>query len=191
VSGANESTVRAGCDTLAGQARKLLGSLIYGEDNDTLESIVSRLLKEQKKTVAFAESCTGGLVSKLLTDSAGASDIFLEGIVTYHNDSKIKRLGVSKNTLVKHGAVSEQTALAMARGMKRSAGSDLAVSVTGIAGPTGDTPDKPLGLVWIGLATDEGVKAHKFVFGGDRATVRQRAAQNAFNLLRKELLRGR
>jgi nicotinamide-nucleotide amidase len=191
VSGANEQTVLAVRDALAAQARRRLSAYIFGEDNDTLDSVVTHELKRQKKMIAVAESCTGGLIAKTLTDAAGASDIFLEGVVTYHNSSKRKRLGVAAKTLLDHGAVSEQTALEMARGVKRTSGADIGVSVTGIAGPTGGTTDKPIGLVWIGIADDRGAKAHEFRFAGDRATIRQRSAQNVFNLLRKELTRGR
>ncbi len=191
VTGTDEKRVLAVRDMLSTQVRRLLGPIIFGEDNDTFETIVARLLKRQKKTVAIAESCTGGLIAKLFTDIAGASDIFIEGVVTYHNKSKMKRLGVSEKTLSKHGAVSKETALEMARGMKRSSGADIALSVTGIAGPDGGTPEKPVGLVWIAIADGVGVRAHEFRFTGDRATIRYRAAQNAFNLLRKGLLHGR
>ena len=191
VSGTDETKVGTVRDRLSSQVRKLLGPIIFGEDNDTFETIVARLLKQKKKTIAVAESCTGGLIAKLFTDAAGASDIFLEGIVTYHNKSKMKRLDVSEKTLLKYGAVSKETALEMARGMKRSSGADFALSVTGIAGPDGGTPEKPVGLVWIAIADSGGVRAHEFRFTGDRATIRYRAAQNAFNLLRKGLLHGR
>jgi nicotinamide-nucleotide amidase len=191
VRGPRADTVRRVCDTLAAQVRRRLGAFIFGEDHDTLLSITTALLKRQKKTIALAESCTGGLIAKLLTDAAGASDIFKEGLVTYHNESKVKRLGVSRATLKKHGAVSKETALEMVNGVKRTSGADVAVSVTGIAGPTGGTADKPIGLVWIAVADDRGANAHEFHFTGDRATIRQRAAQNAFNLLRNRLLHGR
>ena len=191
VSGVDEKRVLNVKESLSAQARRILGPLIFGEDGDTFETIAAQLLRHQKKTVAVAESCTGGLIAKLLTDSAGASDIFIEGVVAYHNRSKIKRLGVSAKTLLKHGAVSEQAALEMARGMKRLTGADIALSVTGLAGPSGGTVDKPVGLVWIALADSHSATAHEFRFSGDRATIRQRAAQNAFNLLRKGLLHGR
>jgi nicotinamide-nucleotide amidase len=191
VTGRQQKVVRTVCDELSAQARKLLRGLTFGEDDDTLDGIAVRLLKEQKKTVAIAESCTGGLIAKTLTDTAGAADIFEEGLVTYSNESKARRVSVSQKTLITHGAVSEQTAREMALGARRTSRADIGLSVTGIAGPTGGSPEKPVGLVWIGLADEKGVAAHEFHFSGDRAMIRQRAAQNAFNLLRLKLLDGR
>lgn len=191
VTGRDKSTVHEVSDRLSLQIRRLLKEKIFGEDNQSFETIVAELLRRQKKTLSVAESCTGGLISKLLTDIAGASEFLLEGVVTYHNDSKKLRLGVSEKTLRSYGAVSRQTAVEMADGIRRGLKSDIGLSVTGIAGPAGGTSEKPVGLVWIGLATRERTRAFKFQFNGERAVIRQRAAQNALNLLRLSLQHGR
>lgn len=125
---------------------------IYGRNDDTLESVASTLLRQRGLKLAVAESCTGGLIAKRLTDLAGSSDILLEGWVTYSNTAKRRRLGVRAATLRRHGAASSETAREMALGALRESGADVAVAVTGIAGPSGATPEKPVGLVWYGLA---------------------------------------
>jgi nicotinamide-nucleotide amidase len=188
VEGKNPADVQAASRQLSSEIKKLLGDTIYGEGKDTLESVVGARLRSRKLTVAVAESCTGGLISRLLTEPAGASDYFIEGAVTYSNASKMKRLGVRAETLRKFGAVSQQAAREMAQGMKRSAPSDYALSVTGIAGPTGASPGKPVGLVFIGLAGPKGTAVRKFIFKGDRSAIRYRTALVAIDLLRKELL---
>ena len=132
--------------------RLLPRDCIYGRNDDTLESVASALLRQRGLKLAVAESCTGGLIAKRLTDLAGSSDILLEGWVTYSNPAKRRRLGVRAATLRRHGAVSSETAREMALGALRESGADVAVAVTGIAGPSGGTPEKPVGLVWYGLA---------------------------------------
>lgn len=187
-----EGTVRlqveAAAEQLKKELTKILGHLVFGENTDTLESVVGRLLTLKNKTLAVAESCTGGLIAKLLTDMAGSSHYFLEGITTYSNKSKRRRLGVKAATLARYGAVSSPVAKEMAEGIKKSSGVDFALSVTGIAGPNGGTEKKPVGLVFIGVAGPRGTKIVQYKFKGERSYIRQRAALSALNLLRISLL---
>ena len=144
------------------------------------------------KTVAVAESCTGGLIASRLTEIAGSSGYFLEGAVTYANAAKVARLGVSQDTLDRYGAVSSAVAEEMAAGIKRTAGSDHGISVTGIAGPGGGTDDKPVGTVFIGYADPNGsVRSLKLLLPGDRFLVRWRTSSAALDVLRRQLLGGR
>ncbi len=165
-----------------------LAEIIFGEDQNYLPQVVSALLKEKGKSVATAESCTGGLLAQILTGIPGSSQYFLQGWVTYTDESKIKMLGVQEETLQNHGAVSEETVNEMAAAAKRLAGSDYAISVSGIAGPDGGTADKPVGTVCIGFATPDGVVTRKFVFTGDREMIRDRSAKMALTMLRYHLL---
>lgn len=171
--------------------RKTLGNAVYGVDASSLESVLVEKLKAAHKTVAFAESCTGGLIAKRITDVSGASEVFGFGFVTYANEAKMKLLGVSPETLEKHGAVSPETAREMALGAKRVSGADIAVSVTGIAGPTGGTPEKPVGLVYMGVAFEGGVETCKLMLGGhkgsDRAYIRTLTANHAFKAVLDKL----
>ncbi|MCB4755897.1 MAG: competence/damage-inducible protein A [Elusimicrobia bacterium] len=189
VDGASPATVFEAANFLEKKIRTKLGQRIYGKNGDTLEGVVGSLLRSKRKSLAVAESCTGGLVAKLITDQPGASDYFYEGVVSYSNRSKLTRLGVKSETLQRFGAVSEKVAREMAAGLKRRVGVDYALSVTGIAGPTGATPQKPIGLIYIGLAGVQRTVVKKFYFTGDRSWIRQRAALTALDLLRKELLR--
>ncbi len=140
-------------------------------------------LRRASLTVATAESCTGGLVAAALTEPAGASDVFLCGFVTYANEAKIALLGVPEAVIAAHGAVSEAVARAMAEGARARAGADIAVSITGIAGPTGGSAEKPVGLVWFGLAKQGITMAERRVFEGGRADIRRAAAAHALRLL--------
>jgi nicotinamide-nucleotide amidase len=168
--------------------RRVPAQLIYGVDDESLPAVVARMLTERKATLATAESCTGGLVAKLLTDISGSSAFFLEGFVTYSNEAKIQLLGVSSDTIARVGAVSEETAREMAAGARRVAGSDYALALTGIAGPTGGTTEKPVGLTYIALAKEGSTEVRRFVFPGDREFNRTMAALTALNWLRLELL---
>ncbi len=147
------------------------------------EEEVGLLLRERRWTLAVAESCTGGLLAHRITNIAGSSDYFLGGIVAYANDVKVKLLDVSPRTLQEHGAVSRQTVLEMARGACQALGADLAVSVSGIAGPGGGSAEKPVGTVWIGLATPTGEWATPFHFVGERTENKAAFAEAALNLL--------
>src|ERR687893_352085 len=164
-----------------------LGGYYFGEDEETLESAVGRLLKERGATLALAESCTGGLLAKRLTDIAGSSVYFKEGVITYSNESKERWLGVPKVMLLKHGAVSEPVACKMAEGVRQISGADYGLSVTGIAGPDGGTKEKPVGLVFVGLSDAEGTFAEKLdltAWARSRESIRERSANRAFDLLR-------
>jgi nicotinamide-nucleotide amidase len=167
-----------------------LGDYFFGEDDETLESAVGRLLKERGATVALAESCTGGLISKRLTDIAGSSAYFGEGFVTYSNASKQRLLGVPEGLLVEHGAVSDPVARAMAEGARRAANADYGLSVTGVAGPDGGTEEKPVGLVYVGVADAERTTAEKLdltAWARSRSSIRERSANRALDLLRLRL----
>jgi nicotinamide-nucleotide amidase len=163
--------------------REILGRHIYATGNTDLAVVVGEKLRARKLKLALAESCTGGLLGKRLTDISGASDYFETGFITYANHAKEKFLGVKPETLAQHGAVSEEVALEMAVGALRAAHSDVAIAVTGIAGPTGGSEAKPVGLVWTALASGETVRTRSFIMPGDREEVRERATQMALALL--------
>lgn len=148
-----------------------------------LELRIGTLLNKQKYTLAAAESCTGGLVASRITDVPGSSAYFLGGIVAYSYEAKAALLGVSWDTLNGKGAVSRETVLEMARGARQALGADIAVSVSGIAGPGGGTPDKPVGSTWIGLATPGGEEARHFVWDGDRIQNKQLSSEAALQLI--------
>lgn len=157
----------------------LISDYIYGYDNDTFSTVIGRSLIAKKQTIATAESCSGGLLAHRLTEVSGASNYYLGGIIAYSNELKIKLLGVSSQTLDQYGAVSEQTALEMARGCQRHLGVDYAVATTGISGPIGGTDEKPLGTVWIAIASPTEVKATKYVFRTTRTQHQERTANQA------------
>ena len=173
---------------LRAQIRELIGPHIYAEGDESLEEIVGKLLLEKRRTLALAESCTGGYIGHRITRVAGSSAYFKSSAVTYSNESKIRLLGVQRSTLERHGAVSRETALEMAEGIRRQAEADIGLSVTGIAGPSGGSPEKPVGTVWIGLARDQESDARLFHFQGDRERVILGASQAALYWLRTVLL---
>jgi len=168
----------------------LLGEDCYGRDDETLERVVGTLLAERKLTLAVAESCTGGLLGHRLTSVPGSSRYFERGVMVYSNRAKEEVLGVPAEVLRVHGAVSGPCAEAMAAGMRRAGGTDCALAVTGIAGPDGGTPTKPVGTVFVGVAVGGNVRAERFHFAGDRAAVKWQSAQAALDLLRRRLLAG-
>jgi nicotinamide-nucleotide amidase len=174
--------------------RSALGDLIFGSDQQTLPDVVARLLKtnpvalSHAPAVSTAESCTGGLIAKMLTDVPGSSGYFRQGAVTYSNEAKTSLLGVPPELIAQHGAVSEAVARAMAIGSQQKSGAIYALAVTGIAGPDGGTPSKPVGSVWIAFAHPHGCDARLFVFPGDREMIRDRAAKTALTMLRYHLL---
>ena len=167
--------------------RECLGDLVYGVGEQTLAEVVGLKLTREKKTIATAESCTGGILAKLLTDMPGASEYFTHGWVTYSNAAKISELGVQTELIDKYGAVSEQAACAMACGARKKAGTDFAIGITGIAGPTGATEHKPVGLVYICIESDSASETKRFVFPQDRDSIRLRAAKTALNMIRLKL----
>jgi nicotinamide-nucleotide amidase len=186
---AHRSVTEAVLRSLAEEVRTRLREWIYAEGQDTLENVVGRLLQRQKRTVAVAESCTGGLIGYRLTQMPGSSAYVDRGVLCYSNRSKTDILGVSASLIEQHGAVSREVAAAMARGMRERAGVSVALSVTGIAGPGGATETKPVGLVYIGLdGGGDDVMTKECRFHGDRSVIRQRAAQAALDLLRRWLI---
>ena len=157
----------------------ILQESIYGYDEESLEYIVYKLLKEKSMTISIAESCTGGMISSRLTNVSGVSSVFMNSIVTYSNEAKINFLNVKENTLIKYGAVSAETAQEMAKGIMQVSGTDIGLSVTGIAGPEGGTLDKPVGLFYIGIAIGDVVETHKFCYPGSRERIRNNATTRA------------
>jgi nicotinamide-nucleotide amidase len=166
---------------------EILGDWVYGRDDQTLAEVVGARLTQANKTIAVAESCTGGLITKMLTDVPGSSGYFAYGWVTYGNQAKQSELGVDPGLLAQYGAVSEPVVRAMAEGARRKAGADVAVAVTGIAGPEGGTELKPVGLVYVGVATPEQTMAQKCQFPQSRAMIRNRTALTALNLVRLQM----
>jgi nicotinamide-nucleotide amidase len=175
-------------DHVCRQIRERLGAIVYGEGDETLPMVVVRLLRERGLSLAVAESCTGGLVSELLTSVPGASECFLGGIVAYANAAKLRFLGVPEALLREHGAVSDPVARAMAEGVRERFGADFGVATTGISGPGGGTPEKPVGLVHIALARAEGTHAEHFVFPLDRHRHRLLTAQAGLDWVRRAVL---
>ena len=165
-----------------------LGAYFYGYGDEGMETVVARLLLSQGQTVALAESCTGGLISHKLTNVPGSSEYYMQGAVTYSNLAKESILGVDPSLLVRYGAVSDEVARAMAAGVRQWAGTDIGLSVTGIAGPGGGTEKKPVGLVFVGLSHAGGIEAYRHQFVGDRLQVKERAALAALDILRQHLL---
>lgn len=170
------------------KVKAILKENIYGYDDESLESCVLKLLLQRNLTISIAESCTGGLIASRLTEVPGASGSFMNGIITYSNESKMKLLNVKEETLVRHGAVSSQTAGEMADGIRRESGTDIGLSITGIAGPDGGSEEKPVGLCFIGIATKNGVETFKHVFLGNRNKIRYNAATRALDIVRRAVL---
>ena len=166
-------------------ATALRESLYARDDSSPVEEIVLRRCRERGLTLATAESCTGGMVAERLTSVSGSSDVFLGAVVAYSDEVKRQALSVPAEVLATHGAVSAETAAAMARGARDRLGADVAVSVTGIAGPLGGTPEKPVGLVYLHAAGPDAELAEELSYGGDRETVRRRASASALHLLRR------
>jgi len=181
--------VEAEIEELEKKIREILGTYVYGTDDQTLEEVVGKLLLEKGKTIAVAESCTGGLIGAKLTNISGSSEYFERGVVTYSNQAKTQLLGVPPEIIEKYGAVSEEVAILMAEGVRGLAKTDYGLSATGIAGPKGGTPEKPVGTVYIGFAHENDSFAQKFQFAEDRITNRERATQAALNMVRLFLIK--
>jgi len=184
----SEAEAQSRLDQLGGELEEALGDVVYSRSNESLEQVVGGALRRRGYTVATAESCTGGLLAGRLTEVPGSSHYFNEGVITYSNEAKIARLGVPRELIEAHGAVSEEVALAMARGVRERAGATFGLGITGIAGPGGGSEAKPVGLVYIGLADDEGAKAFRMVFPGDRHFIRILAVNSALDMLRRRIL---
>ncbi len=187
VEAANLDSARMEINRIADHIYSRAGRFIFGEGESTLANAVGEELAKSGKTVSTAESCTAGMLSAALTDVAGSSKYFMGSIVAYHNNVKIDKLGVSPATLSAHGAVSEQTALEMAINCRKELGTDFAVSITGIAGPDGGSPEKPVGTVWIGIAGPTGAFAKMYSFGNERKINRERAVGAALAELLKAI----
>lgn len=168
--------------------RDRLGTHVFACGPDTLEGVIGRTLAARQATLAVAESCTGGLLGHRITNVPGSSRYFLEGVQAYSNPAKIRLLNVSPSLLERHGAVSAEVAAVMAEHVRENAGADYGLGITGIAGPGGGTPEKPVGLVYISLASGERTQTEKNLFLGDRETIKQRATQKALDMLRLELM---
>lgn len=185
---ADEREAQAQFAPVEAHIRQKLGQHIFGVDEETMASVVGRLLREQHATLAIAESCTGGLIASKITDVPGASDYFLAGVVSYANEAKIGLLGVPEEIIRQYGAVSEECARAMAEGVRRVSGADYAVATTGIAGPTGGTTEKPVGLVYIAVSDTKGTIVQKHFWPGTREQFKQRVSEMALGMLRKRIL---
>jgi nicotinamide-nucleotide amidase len=186
--GATESEAEARLEELAAGMRALLPGRFFSEDGRELPEVVAGLLRERGLRLAVAESCTGGQLTMRLTDVPGASHFLDRAFVTYSNDSKVTELGLERGLLERHGAVSEEVAAAMATGARRVAGVEVGLGITGIAGPDGGTPDKPVGLVFVALDGAAGARVRRAIFPGGRERVRFQATQAALEMLRRGLL---
>lgn len=173
---------------LIDEIKQTLGSVVYSIDDQELHEVCAALLKEHGATLAAAESCTGGMIASKLISVPGISAHFIEGAVTYSNDAKIRRLGVRQETLAAHTAVSAETAREMAEGIRRTSGASLGVATTGIAGPDGGTPERPVGLVYIALASESGTAVQELRLTGSRERIRNAASLHALNLIRRHFL---
>jgi nicotinamide-nucleotide amidase len=169
------------------EIRERLGGHVYGADDESLEAVVGDMLSDAGLTLAVAESCTGGLIGHRITNVPGSSDYFVASVTAYSNDTKTRLLGVAEDTLRQYGAVSAATAAAMAEGVRTALGADIGLAVTGIAGPGGGTPEKPVGLVYLGLADDSETTTEELRLRGDRPMIKERAAQMALYLLYRAL----
>ena len=169
------------------EIRKRTGDSLYSEEDRTLDQVAAELLSGHKLTLATAESCTGGLISQMLTNIPGISSVFMGGAVTYSNDAKEEYLGVRRDTLLQYGAVSRQTAAEMAAGVRSRLKTDIGVAVTGIAGPDGGTPDKPVGLVYIGLSSEKGTVTKELRLLGNRKRIRTITALHVFDMIRRHV----
>ena len=187
--GANQEQARTRLERTCDEIRSRLGNLVYGQDDDTLWSVVAHRLIDLGKTVATAESCTGGLIAQSITQTPGSSACFIDGVVTYSNEAKTRLLGVPANLIAAHGAVSREVAESMACNCRERSGTDYAISITGIAGPAGGSTDKPVGLVYLGLADAAGCHVQELRLGSylTREEICDRARKYALNALRLQL----
>jgi nicotinamide-nucleotide amidase len=186
--GRTEEEANALLDHVVLQIEEQLGNAIFSFAGEKMEEVVGLKLSVGGYTLAVAESCTGGLLAQRLTDIPGSSKYFIEGVVTYANDAKVRALDVEPILLLEHGAVSAPVAEAMAEGIRRRAETDFGVSITGIAGPGGGTDEKPVGTVFIAIASEAGTEHRKLKLPGDRQLIRWRASQAALDLLRRRLI---
>lgn len=186
--GDNQSRITTAVDKKVKELENLIGNIIFGYGEDTLQGVVGDLLREKGKTLSTAESCTGGYIAHLITSISGSSDYFQGSVVSYSNEVKQNTLSVSPSDLEKHGAVSEEVVRQMAEGTKESMNTDFAIATSGVAGPTGGSDQKPVGTVWISVATPNRTIAKKFTFGNNRERNIRQSALAGLNMLRKEIL---
>ena len=184
----SEEAAAARLAPVEARLREILGQHVFGVDDESMAEVIGRLLRERGQTLAAAESCTGGLIASRITDVPGASDYFVTGVVAYANETKVRLLGVPREIIEQHGAVSEECARAMAEGVRADSNAAYGVATTGIAGPTGGTPEKPVGLVYIAIADQEGTICQRLNWPGTREQFKSRVAQMALSLLRKRVL---
>jgi len=187
--GKTDSEADALNEEIAAKIVETLGIAVFSTDGEEMEEVVGKLLTERSETLSVAESCTGGLISQRLTDISGSSAYFIEAVIAYANEAKINALNVSPEIIAQYGAVSAKTAEAMAKGMRERAKTDYAISITGIAGPTGGTDEKPVGTVFIGYSDAQLTKSFKMVLPGDRYLIRWRSSQAALDYLRRQILK--
>jgi len=187
-SGGNEKKIRSSVREQVEKLHKIIPDVIYGEDEVMLEEVIGKILYDNKLTLATAESCTGGKIASLITSVPGSSGWFKGSVVAYDNSIKTGLLGVNTETIRLFGAVSAETAGEMAKGVRRLMETDYAVAVTGIAGPTGGTAEKPVGTVWIAIDSERGLITERHIFGDDRQINITRSSYGALNLLRKQII---
>jgi len=187
--GENKDDLKNQLDSEIKKLEEIIPDIIYGYDNDSMEGVVGKLLKQNSKSICTAESCTGGLIASKLTDVAGSSAYFKGSIIAYSNQAKMELLGVSKESLEKHGAVSEEVVIQMAEGARKKFNADFAISTSGIAGPDGGTTEKPVGTVWIGFASKNKSFAVKKQYSQERERNKLWTYRGALNILRLELIK--
>ncbi|MGB0369441.1 MAG: CinA family nicotinamide mononucleotide deamidase-related protein, partial [Flavobacteriales bacterium] len=185
--GNEESVLQEKLNLEVSKLIQIIPELVFGYDTDTIENVVGELLRQKKSTVSTAESCTGGLIAHKLTSVSGSSDYFLGSVVAYANEVKMESLGVESETLNQFGAVSEEVVIQMAEGVKQAMNTDYSIAISGVAGPTGGTDEKPVGTVWIAVSGPNETKTKKYQFGHNRKRNIEMSANTALNMLRKEL----
>ena len=189
-SGHDQKSVSDSVEIQVNKLYTIIPDLIYGENEESLELVIGKLLREKKKTLCTSESCTGGNIAHLITCVPGSSDYFVGSVIAYSNSVKIQLLGIDERIIEKEGAVSEPVIRAMAEGAKRILKTDYCVATSGIAGPDGGTPEKPVGTIWIAVASGSGTVAEKHTFGTDRIANITRFSLVALNMLRKQIIKG-
>jgi len=189
ISGTNKNQCENRIQTIETYIREKANKFIYGVDEESLEEVLGKILTERKLTIAIAESCTGGMIANKITNVPSSSSYLERAVTTYSNQSKIDLLNVPKNLIEMCGAVSKEVAEAMALGIRQNAGTDIGISTTGIAGPTGGTQEKPVGLVWIGYSDANKSSAQKFNFGDGRIRIKERTSQAAMEIVRRIILK--
>jgi nicotinamide-nucleotide amidase len=186
--GADPSAVQKDLDLITGIIHEKVGQFVYSADDEPMEAVVGRLLRDRRATLAVAESCTGGLISHRLTNVSGSSDYLERSVVVYSNRAKRELLNMPEDILQKHGAVSEPVALLMAKQIRELSGTTFGLSVTGIAGPTGGSPEKPVGTVFIGVASESTEEVKQYRFYGSREQIKLMTSQMALSNLRLFIL---